>query len=140
MYVCTCMCVCMYECMYVYVCICMYACMYVFITYVHVRMCVFCLKEARGLRLISECACLAFHPRSKFENTVNENYIQISGRRWNLRGQTKKTKGWNRKGIWKYQNIQMNVTIYLRIRLLIKWKKKLTLTLGLNKSNNGAQN
>jgi nuclear pore complex protein Nup62 len=69
MYTYVCMYVRMYVCVY-YVCICIYVC----ITYVHVRMCVFCLKEARGLRLIFECACLAFHPRSKFENPVNENY------------------------------------------------------------------
>ena len=84
---------CIHVCMYVYIrYVCIYVCMYVFIMYLYVRMCVFCLKEARGLKLIFGCAYLAFHPRSKSENPVNENYKQISGRRRNLQHKRKRKK------------------------------------------------
>jgi hypothetical protein len=70
----------------------MYAFMYVCNMYVYVRMCVFCLKEARGPKLIFMCAYLAFHSRSKFETPVNDSYTQISGWRRNLEDKRKRRK------------------------------------------------
>jgi hypothetical protein len=66
-------CVHTYVSVYIFVCVCVYVCMYYVCACTHVCVCVFCLKEARGLKLIFQYVYLPFHPRSKSENTVNEN-------------------------------------------------------------------
>ena len=91
MYVCMCVCACMYMyvlCMYMYaLCVCMYVLLgmyaFMYVLCVCTYVCVL-FEESKGTEVNI--------PVSKFQNPVNENYKQISGRRRNLEDKRKRRK------------------------------------------------